>query len=268
MQIYLHQNNQQEGPFTLPRISARLVSGELDSATLAWHDGMDTWYPLHHEKWQAMGIVAVPPKQKEPVKQEPPAEEVSENTAVVESSSEEVSPAEDASEGPVEEDSSEDQELVAEPEPAGSSFASYTEEDFKPPSFEEMEKDMIELRKKRAGFPEAIGRRAHEINFRDEDIDDAWASVEKAVDSGKGESQAFASLGQAILSAGLNDPGLEELRDEEREVADRMLNLQMQLRRMGGGKRVKKGSSWMKWVFLGFTVLLIGGVIAAFILSD
>jgi hypothetical protein len=131
-----------------------------------------------------------------------------------------------------------------------------------------MEKDMIELRKKRAGFPEAIGRRAHEINFRDEDIDDAWASVEKAVDSGKGESQAFASLGQAILSAGLNDPGLEELRDEEREVADRMLNLQMQLRRMGGGKRVKKGSSWMKWVFLGFTVLLIGGVIAAFILSD
>jgi hypothetical protein len=131
-----------------------------------------------------------------------------------------------------------------------------------------MEKDMTALRRKRAGFPEQIGRRAHEINFRDEDIDDAWASVEKAVDSGKGESQAFASLGQAILSAGLNDPGLEELRDEEREVADRMLNLQMQLRRMGGGKRVKKGSSWMKWVFLGFTVLLIGGVIAAFILSD
>ena len=268
MQIYLHQNNQQEGPFTLPRISARLVSGELDSATLAWHDGMDTWYPLHHEKWQAMGIVAVPPKQKEPVTQEPPSEELKEESTVVESSSEEVSPAEDASEGPVEEDSLEDQELVSDPEPAGPSFASYTEEDFKPPSFEEMEKDMIELRKKRAGFPEAIGRRAHEINFRDKDIDDAWASVEKAVDSGKGESQAFASLGQAILSAGLNDPGLEELRDEEREVADRMLNLQMQLRRMGGGKRVKKGSSWMKWVFLGFTVLLIGGVIAAFILSD
>ena len=124
MQIYLHQNKQQEGPFTLPRISARLVSGDLDSATLAWHEGMDTWYPLHHEKWQVLGIVAVPPKQKEPVKQEPPAEEVSEKTAVVESSSEEVSPAEDASEGPVEEDSSEDQELVADPEPEGPSFAS------------------------------------------------------------------------------------------------------------------------------------------------
>ena len=41
MQIYLYQNNQQEGPFTLPRISARLVSGDLDSATLAWHEGMD-----------------------------------------------------------------------------------------------------------------------------------------------------------------------------------------------------------------------------------
>ena len=268
MQIYLHQNNQQEGPFTLPRISARLVSGDLDSATLAWHEGMDTWYPLHHEKWQAMGIVAVPPKQKESVTQEQPSEELKEESTVVESSSEEVSPAEDASEGPVEEDSSEEQELVAEPEPAGPSFASYTEEDFKPPSFEEMEKDMIELRKKRAGFPEAIGRRAHEINFRDEDIEDAWATLEKSLDSGKGEGKAFASLGQAILSAGLNDPGLEELRGEEREVADRMLNLQMQLRQMGGGKRVKKGSGWMKWVFLGLVVLLLGGVIAAVILSD
>ena len=57
--------------------------------------------------------------------------------------------------------------------------------------------------------------------------------MEKALDSGKGEEQGFCLVGQAILSAGLNDPGLEELRDEEREVADRMLNLQMQLRRMG-----------------------------------
>ena len=268
MQIYLHQNNQQEGPFTLPRISARLVSGDLDSATLAWHGGMDTWYPLHHEKWQAVGIVAVPPKQKEPVKQEPSTDELKEESAVVESGSEEVSPVQHSNEGPVEEDSTDETDPVAEEEPAGPSFASYTEEDFKPPSFDEMEKDMVELRKKRAGFPEAIGRRAYEINFRDEDIEDAWATLEKSLDSGKGEGKAFASLGQAILSAGLNDPGLEELRDEEREVADRMLNLQMQLRRMGGGKRVKKGSGWMKWVFFGLVVLLFGGVIAAVILSD
>jgi hypothetical protein len=268
MQIYLHQNNQQEGPFTLPRISARLVSGDLDSATLAWHEGMDTWYPLHHDKWQALGVVAVAPKVRQPVKQESPPEELKEESAVAESGSEEVSPVQHSSEGPVEEDSTDEPEPVSEEEPAGPSFASYSEEDFKPPSFDEMEKDMVELRKKRSGFPEAIGRRAHEINFRDEDIEDSWATLEKALDLGKGEGKAFASLGQAILSAGLNGPGLEELRDEEREVADRMLNLQMQLRRMGGGKRVKKGSSWMKWVFLGLVILLLGGVIAAVILSD
>mgnify|MGYP006879305374 CR=1 FL=1 len=154
---------------------------------------------------------------------------VKEESALVEYVSEEDSPVQHSNEGQVKEDSTDEPELVAEEEPAGPSFASYTEEDFKPPSFEEMEKDMTELRKKRAGFPEQIGRRAHEINFRDEDIEDAWVTLEKALGSGKGEGKAFASLGQAILSAGLNDPGLEELRGEEREVADRMLNLQMQL---------------------------------------
>ena len=42
MQIYLFQNGKQEGPFGLPRIAARLVSGDLDSATPAWrrHGGL------------------------------------------------------------------------------------------------------------------------------------------------------------------------------------------------------------------------------------
>ena len=61
MQVYLYQNNQQEGPFTLPRISARLLYGDLDSATLDWYEGLDTWYPLNHEKWKALGIVAPAP---------------------------------------------------------------------------------------------------------------------------------------------------------------------------------------------------------------
>jgi hypothetical protein len=60
---------------------------------------------------------------------------------------------------------------------------------------------------------------------------------------------------------------MDELREEERDVADRMLNLQMQLRRTGGGNRGKKPASWKKWVFLGFVVLLMGGVVAALILA-
>ncbi|MFL2927877.1 MAG: DUF4339 domain-containing protein [Opitutales bacterium] len=109
MHIYLHQNNQQEGPFTLPRISARLVSGDLDSATLAWHEGMDTWYPLTHEKWQALGIVAPAPKPK-------PA--VQENTPVVqEAENDNDSPEVDVSSEPAEDES------VAEPESGAESAA-------------------------------------------------------------------------------------------------------------------------------------------------
>lgn len=265
MQIYLHQNNQQEGPFTLPRISARLVSGDLDSATLAWHEGLDNWYPLNHEKWQALGIVTPSPKEKVPVQKSAPVEETQEEEPIIDSVSKEETDEEASIVQSAEEFS--EPEPVVEEEPSSPSFASYSEEDFKPPSFEEMEKQMIELRVKRAGFPEAIGRRAHEINFRDEEIEDAWGAVENALESGKGEEKAFASLGQAILSAGLNDPELDELRGEERDVADRMLNLQMQLRRMGGAKQVKGPASWKKWVILGVTVLFLGGTIVGILVA-
>ncbi len=266
MQIYLHLNNQQEGPFTLPRISARLVSGDLDSATLAWYDGLDNWYPLNHEKWKALGVVAPLPQEKAPVQESVPVEDTEEEEPVLDSEIvQEEDGADSFEESPIEESLESDQ--IIEDEPTGPSFSSYSEDDFKPPTFEEMEKQMIELRAKRAGFPEAIGRRAHEINFRDEEIEDTLTGVEKALESGKNEEKAFASLGQAILSAGLNDPGMDELRDEERDVADRMLNLQMQLRRTGGGNRGKKPASWKKWVFLGFVLLLLGGVVAALMLA-
>lgn len=253
----------------MPRISARLVSGDLDSATPAWHQGLDTWYPLNHEKWKELGIVVPPPKEKPPVHQEENIEDIIEHDQrgdssiggdIAELENQVVSNELDLQEAEQVEESAE--------KPNGSTFASYTEEDFKPPSYEEMENEMAELRTKRAGFAEAIGRRVHEINFRDEDIDDAWATLDKVLVSGKGASEAYSSLGKAVLSAGLNDPGLDELREEERDVADRMLNLQMQLRRMGGGKRVKKPSSWMKWVFLGFVILVVGGVITTIILTE
>lgn len=255
----------------MPRISARLVSEDLDSATLAWHEGMDTWYPLHHEKWQALGIVAPAPKPQPTVQESSPAVQETENETdpvAVYSSSE---PVEDES---VVEPTVETDEVESEPEinvePSGSAFASYTEEDFKPPSFEEMEKDMTALRQKRARFPEAIGRRAHEIEFRDEEIEDVRAALEKSLQSGREDvlAKAFASLGQAILSAGLNDPGLDELRDEEREVSDRMLNLQVQLRRMGGTKQMKGPAPWKKWVILGVTFLLFAGIITFIIANE
>ena len=109
MQIYLHLNNQQEGPFTLPRISARLVSGDLDSATLAWYDGLDNWYPLNHEKWQALGVVAPPPKEKAPVQESLPVEDTKKEKPVSDSEFVQDKDGVDSSEEtPVEEDTSED----------------------------------------------------------------------------------------------------------------------------------------------------------------
>lgn len=265
MQVYLYQNNQQEGPFTLPRISARLVAGDLDSATLAWYDGLDTWYPLNHEKWKALGIVAPAPIPKaEKTEAQNQVDRIDE-TSTSENGGDSKDESANSLSGENEEvHESKEQELT---DSAGTAFSSYSEEDFKPPSYEEMEKEMAELRVRRAAFPEAIGRRVHEINFRDEEIEDALNALEKALANGKDDAKAFASLGYAVLSAGLNDPGLSDLRDEEQEVSDRMLNLQMQLRRMGGGKRVKKPSSLLKWIFLGFAVILIGGSICFAIFS-
>ena len=62
MQIYLFQNGKQEGPFSFTRIASRLVSGDLDSATPAWREGMADWLPLNHPVWAEAGIVAPPPK--------------------------------------------------------------------------------------------------------------------------------------------------------------------------------------------------------------
>mgnify|MGYP006136016191 FL=1 len=268
MQIYLHQNNQQEGPFTLPRISARLVSGDLDSATLAWHEGLDNWYPLNHEKWQALGIVAPPPKEKPAPQESAPVEEPQEEKEISAQVFEESTEAVESMIEPLIEETK-DPKPEEVPEANAPAFASYTEADFKPPTFEEMEKQMIELRTKRTGFPEAIGRRVEEINFRDDEIEEAWNGLEKALESGKEDTlqKAYASLGQAVLSAGLNDPGLDELRNDEQDTSDRMLNLQMQLRRMGGVKQLKGPPAWKKWVVLGVTALLLGGIATALILK-
>ena len=272
MQIYLFQNGKQEGPFGLPRIASRLVSGDLDSATPAWREGMSDWHPLHHPVWAEAGIVAPPPKAAAP-----PVQEVATADAPESASEESVAPAEDAfqdegddSSSPGETNPSHSEEVApeAKEEQSGYAFASYREEDFKPPSYEQMEEDMAQLRAKRETFPELIGRQAFESGLRDEEIDEAVAEVEKLSLGGSedGLPEAYARLGRAVMAAGITDPELDEVREEEQEISDRMLNLQMQLRRMGGGSRVKQPSRWRKWILLLFIALFMGGLVTALVL--
>ncbi len=158
---------------------------------------------------------------------------------------------------------SQEQEQVPE-----TSFANYRESDFQPPSYEQMEQEMADLRAKRGQFPEWIGQRAFEADLRDEEIDEVREKVQRLKGMGKEDELrvGYAELGRAVMAAGITDPDLDDLRDEEQEVSDRMLNLQMQLRRMGGGNRVKQPSPWRKWVVLLVVALLLGGLITALVL--
>ena len=277
MQIYLFQNGQQEGPFGLPRIVARLVSGELDSATPAWREGLDNWYPLHHDIWKEAGINAPEPKAQpappEEASPEPeqevvtaPEPETVQEPALSEQPAEPDPQSEEVDQAGEEEPASE--EPGPEPEQTGAPFANYREHDFEPPSYEQMEKEMSELRVKREKFPELIGKQAFESDIRDEEIEEARAKVEELT-QGKKASElpaAWAQLGRAVMAAGITDPALNELREEEQDVSDRMLNLQMQLRRMGGGNRVKQPSAWRKWIILLIVALLMGGLVTSLVL--
>ena len=292
MQIYLLQNGQQEGPFGLPRIVARLVSGDLDSATPAWREGLDNWYPLYHDIWKEAGINAPPPQEQPPAPEpepvpepepelvqepEPESEPEPEARAEPEPAQDTVQPEQPAdpdsqpseseqageAEAPPEEPSPE-----PEPEQSDEAFANYEEADFKPPTYDQMATEMAELRAKREKFPELIGKQAFESDLRDEEIEEIWVKVEGVKAQGK-ESvlpAAFAALGRAVMAAGITDPALDDLREEEQEISDRMLNLQMQLRRMGGGDRVKQPSPWRKWIVMLVVALLLGGLITALVL--
>jgi len=284
MQIYLLQNGQQEGPFGLPRIVSRLVSGDLDSATPAWREGLDNWYPLYHDVWKEAGINAPPPQERPPAPEPEPAAEPepaqqpesapqSEAVAEPEPAQETVQPEQpadpDSPQGESEqtgeaEASPEEASPEPEPEQSDEAFANYEEEDFKPPTYDQMATEMSELRAKREKFPELIGKQAFEAGLRDEEIEEIWVKVEGVKAQGKESAlpAAFAALGQAVMAAGITDPALDDLRDEEQEISDRMLNLQMQLRRMGGGNRVKQPSPWRKWIVMLVVALLLVGIIA------
>ena len=47
MQIFLHLNGQQEGPYTLEQLQAWLQSGQLPPETLAWYDSLPNWVSVN-----------------------------------------------------------------------------------------------------------------------------------------------------------------------------------------------------------------------------
>ena len=59
MQIYIHHNGQQTGPFSLETVRAQIANGTVLPTDLAWHEGMPDWLPLSSIPGVAVG--APPP---------------------------------------------------------------------------------------------------------------------------------------------------------------------------------------------------------------
>lgn len=47
MELYLHKNGEQDGPYTEEQISSLLTAGELSRDDIVWHEGLSEWQPLH-----------------------------------------------------------------------------------------------------------------------------------------------------------------------------------------------------------------------------
>lgn len=65
MNLYVAQNNQQQGPFTIEEVSAKLADGTFKHSDLAWTQGANTWQPLSvllgvHNS-QPVGAISPPP---------------------------------------------------------------------------------------------------------------------------------------------------------------------------------------------------------------
>jgi hypothetical protein len=69
MQIYIHRNNQQFGPYTIDQVREYLASGRLHAEDLAWHEGAPDWVPLS----KIPEIASAPPSQPGLPSMPPPA---------------------------------------------------------------------------------------------------------------------------------------------------------------------------------------------------
>jgi hypothetical protein len=60
MQIYVHRNNQQLGPFTEAEIKAQLASGVISPQDHVWWEGQANWIPLAQSSLMAPAAVTIP----------------------------------------------------------------------------------------------------------------------------------------------------------------------------------------------------------------
>ena len=62
MQIYIHREGQQFGPYSVEEAKEHLAAGSLRAADMAWHEGMADWMPLAQLEGMAPAAAPTVPK--------------------------------------------------------------------------------------------------------------------------------------------------------------------------------------------------------------
>ncbi len=61
MQIYIHRNNQQTGPFTEEQVRAQLAAGTISLQDHVWWQGQQGWVPVAQSPLMTGGVAIPPP---------------------------------------------------------------------------------------------------------------------------------------------------------------------------------------------------------------
>jgi len=71
MELYLHRNGEQVGPYNEDQISSMITNGALSRDDIVWHDGLIEWQPLH-AVFSLPPPLAPPPLSHHPVQPQTP----------------------------------------------------------------------------------------------------------------------------------------------------------------------------------------------------
>jgi len=62
MDIFVHRDGEQQGPFTLEQVNAMLGNGMMAPTDFAWHEGLNGWVPLGDIQGVGFGTPGMTPQ--------------------------------------------------------------------------------------------------------------------------------------------------------------------------------------------------------------
>jgi hypothetical protein len=133
-QIFVHENGETVGPFSVEQINEKLRSGEITHIDLGWSQGMDQWQAISSESFESAGVT-VPIESDETIPSSPLSAEKRETDTAGE-------PAQPETAGTTPTESEAIEDLRAQ-EPASPSGENQSETDPRQTNYSPMSKDEV-----------------------------------------------------------------------------------------------------------------------------